>query len=178
MGVDVSSGTATGVALSSGPVDMTGTDFQNSAGKISFGNVAPQTWDNGDGTYSSHLVTQELDQNTFSDLDPTTYHYYPAVYGGSGVSIDEESLNAFSLGQNSPNPASGLTKVRMNVAKSGEYSVEVMNMIGQVVMTKDLGNLGQGPTSFEFNVSDLQSGVYFYTVRSGGLFQSKKMIID
>jgi hypothetical protein len=178
MGVDVSSGTATGVALSSGPIDMTGTDFQNSAGKISFGNVAPQTWDNGDGTYSSHLVTQELDQNTFSDLDPTTYHYYPAVYGGSGVSIDEESLNAFSLGQNSPNPASGLTKVRMNVAKSGEYSVEVMNMIGQVVMTKDLGNLGQGPTSFEFNVSDLQSGVYFYTVRSGGLFQSKKMIID
>jgi len=177
MGVDVTSGTSTGVALSSGPVDITGSDVVNSAGQITFGNIAPQTWDMGNGVYKSHLVTQELDPNTLSDLDPTTYHYYPAVYGGN-VSIEEESLNAFSLGQNSPNPATDITKVRMNVAKSGVYTVEVMNMIGQVVSTLELGNLGQGPTSFELNVSDLQSGVYFYTVRSGGLFQSKKMIVD
>ena len=177
MGVDVTSGTSTGVALSSGPVDITGSDVVNSAGQITFGNIAPQTWDMGNGVYKSHLVTQELDPNTLNDLDPTTYHYYPAVYGGN-VSIEEESLNAFSLGQNSPNPATDITKVRMNVAKSGVYTVEVMNMIGQVVSTVELGNLGQGPTSFELNVSDLQSGVYFYTVRSGGLFQSKKMIVD
>lgn len=179
MGVDVSSGTATGVAITSGPIDITGSDVVNSAGQISFGNIAPQTWENGDGTYTSHLVSQELDPITLSDLDPTTYHYYPAVYGGgSNVSIQEESLNAFSLEQNMPNPATDLTKVRMNVVKSGEYSVEVMNMIGQVVITKSLGNLTQGPTSFEMNVSDLQSGVYFYTVKSGALAQTKKMIID
>jgi hypothetical protein len=174
-GVDV----MTNTAMTSDPVDITGSDIINSAGQISFGNIAPQTWDNGDGTFTSHLVSQELDPTTLSDLDPTTYHYYPAVYDPtSNVSIEEESLNAFSLGQNSPNPASDITKVRMNVAKSGVYTVEVMSMIGQVVYTLELGNLGQGPTSFELNVSDLQSGVYFYTVRTEGLFQSKKMIID
>ena len=179
MGVDVSSGTATGVAITNGPIDITGSDVINSAGQISFGNIAPQTWDNGDGTYTSHLVTQELDPSTLSDLDPTTYHYYPALYdGNSNVSIGEESLNAFSLEQNMPNPADDLTIVRMNVAKSGVYTAEIMNMIGQVVSTVELGNLGQGPTSFELNVSDLQSGVYFYTVRSEGLSQSKKMIVD
>ena len=175
MGVDVTTNTA----ITSGPVDITSSDVVNSAGQITFGNIAPQTWDNGDGTYTSHLVTQELDPNTLSDLDPTTYHYYPAVYGGStNVSIEEESLNAFSLEQNSPNPATDMTTVRMNVVKNAEYSVEVMNMLGQVVLAQELGNLAQGPTSFEMNVSDFQSGVYFYTVKSGALSQTKKMIVD
>jgi hypothetical protein len=174
MGVDVTTNTA----ITSGPVDITGSDVVNSAGQITFGNIAPQTWDNGDNTYTSHLVTQELDPNTLSDLDPTTYHYYPAVYGANNVSIAEESLNAFSLEQNFPNPATEMTTVKMNVVKSGKYTVEVMNMLGQVVLTQELGNLGQGPTSFELNVSDYQAGVYFYTVKSGSLAQSKKMIID
>ena len=66
----------------------------------------------------------------------------------------------------------------MNIVKSAVYTVELKNILGQTVITQDLGFLSQGPTSFEFNVSNLKSGVYFYTVNAGALSQTKKMIVD
>ena len=161
--------------ITAGPYNMTIND-PNLIGQMSFGNVAAQAWDAGNGLYTSHVVIQHLDPNTLSDTDPTTYEYYPAVFGAT-VSVEEESLNAFELGQNFPNPASDITRVGMNVVKTGNYSVEVSNMLGKVVMTKDLGKLTQGQNTFAIDASSFKSGVYFYTVKSGNLAQTKKMIV-
>lgn len=144
------------------------------------GTVAPEAWTNSDGTHTVHCVTQQMDAVTMDFLDPVQYTYVAGVFPttSSNVSITEESLATFRLGQNYPNPANGATKVNMNIVKSAVYTVELKNILGQTVITQDLGFLSQGPTSFEFNVSNLKSGVYFYTVNAGALSQTKKMIVD
>ena len=150
----------------------------NSQGTCTFGCVAPQVWADGNN-WQGHVVIQQLDQTTNDVLDPTQYIYYPAAYTFSGVSVDEYELNSFELGQNFPNPANGdVTRFKMNVIHGGEYQVEVINMMGQVVMTKDLGALSVSEHLVELNVADLQPGVYFYTVSTEGSAVSKKMIVE
>jgi len=158
--------------------DITGPDIASS-GSATFGCIAPTTFDLGGGSYQSHLIIQQLDQTTNAVLDPVKYIYYPAVYPVSGVGIDEElEMNAFELGQNFPNPANDFTRFTMNVVVGGDYTVEVMNMMGQVVLYKDLGKLNGGTSVIDLNTASLTSGVYFYTVKTNGASASKKMIIE
>ncbi len=159
-------------------LDITGPDI-NSAGSATFGCVAPQAFAMTNGQYQAHIVIQQLDQTTNDVADPTKYFYYPAVYPQNNISVRENNRrDAFELGQNFPNPANDYTRFNMNVVISGDYTVEVLNMLGQVVIYKDLGKLQTGVNSVELNISNLTSGVYFYTVKTNGASVSKKMIIE
>ena len=167
-----------GDSLMAGAADITGPDI-NSSGSATFGCVAPIAFAETGGTYQAHIIIQQLDQTTNDVLDPVKYIYYAGVYPQGNVSIGEElEINAFELGQNFPNPANDETRFVMNVVVGGDYSVEVMNMMGQVVIYKDLGKLNGGTSVIELNTSSLTSGVYFYTVKTNGAAVSKKMIIE
>lgn len=167
-----------GDSIIAGPLNIT--NDINSSGTATFGNVGEVAFQEGTSdVYKTHIVIQQLDQTTNDVLDPTQYIYYAGYYPGN-ISVAEEDLevNAFELGQNFPNPANDFTRVKMEVVVGGEYSVEIVNMVGQVMMTKDLGHLTMGTTVFEMNTSNLVPGVYFYTVKTNGAAVSKKMIIE
>jgi hypothetical protein len=51
-------------------------------------------------------------------------------------------------------------------------------MMGQVVMTVDAGVAQPGMNRIKFDVSNLTSGAYFYTVKAGTSSVSKKMIVE
>jgi hypothetical protein len=55
--------------------------------------------------------------------------------------------------------------------------VEVANMLGQVVYTQNAGTIN-GTMNVELNASQLEAGVYFYTVRVGADSVTKKMIVE
>ena len=80
--------------------------------------------------------------------------------------------------QNYPNPASDLTIVKVNIRKNTDLTIEVVNMLGQKVMTVDAGAVKPGMNQVELNVSNLTPGVYFYTVRAGDAKVTKKMIVE
>jgi hypothetical protein len=88
------------------------------------------------------------------------------------------SLNDFDVLQNYPNPASGITTIKVNIRKDTELTLEMTNMMGQKVMTTDAGNVKPGMNSIVLDVSELPAGVYFYTIKATDTEVSKKMIVE
>ena len=73
-------------------------------------------------------------------------------------SLDIERLEEFPLAL-SPNPASSMVEVSMNLPQDGLYNLSVLNPLGQRVLTESL-NAKASFTNVQLDVSDLTPGVY------------------
>ncbi len=85
--------------------------------------------------------------------------------------------NVASISQNYPNPASDKTYIDITLTKNSNISLEVVNLMGQVVYTQNYGTLNVGIHTISFATKDLNSGIYFYNVKAGNSIYNKKMII-
>lgn len=95
----------------------------------------------------------------------------------SGVG-ENSSLTETMVSQNFPNPFNGSTTVYVNLTEKTEISLEVSNLMGQVVYSIPSQTLSAGKAELTIQSANLESGVYFYTVRSGDSSVTKKMIIE
>jgi hypothetical protein len=80
------------------------------------------------------------------------------------------------LHQNYPNPFNPETSISFSLPKEDQVTLSVFNINGQLV--KELVNEKKpaGNHSINFNASDLNSGIYFYTLETGDTKQSRKML--
>jgi hypothetical protein len=85
--------------------------------------------------------------------------------------------NEYSLSQNYPNPFNPTTTIEFSLRQDGRTTLEVFNILGQVVATLIDENLKAGAYQVRFNASVLPSGVYFYRLRSGEFVGIKKMML-
>ena len=99
------------------------------------------------------------------------------------VEVNIVSPNKFELLQNYPNPFNPTTIIKysipasLNPSKGGTLTqLKIYDILGNEVAM--LVNKEQQPGSyeFEFNASNLSSGVYFYRLQAGNFIQMKKMI--
>ncbi len=95
----------------------------------------------------------------------------------TSVSGDAEVPETFALFQNSPNPFNPSTTISFTLTKAGETTVDVFNVSGQKVDTVLDAYLGAGAHSVTWNAVDRSAGLYFYTVRSGGVSKTMKMVL-
>jgi hypothetical protein len=93
------------------------------------------------------------------------------------TSITESVPVSFSVAQNSPNPFNPSTTINFTLAKAGKTIVEVYNVAGQKIDAILNANLSAGAHSVTWNASKFSAGVYFYTVKSGGLSKTVKMTL-
>ncbi len=95
------------------------------------------------------------------------------------VSIENiANAKVFVVSQNSPNPFEGSTEVMIYVNKTTSLNITVTNVAGQIVKNFNTEELGSGNHIIEIDGSDLQSGVYLYTMSaSNGEKVTKKMVI-
>ncbi len=110
------------------------------------------------------------------------------------VGVEDETITPvkFSLSQNYPNPFSkgsgGNPTTTINyvipnsVEKNHDFSLQhvtltVYDALGRKVATLVNKRQAPGDYSIRFNASKLTSGVYFYTLRAGEYFETKKMIL-
>ncbi len=93
------------------------------------------------------------------------------------VGIDShEGLANFAVSQNSPNPAVTSTSILVTTETVGVINLRVSNILGQVVHQESVSNSALAHT-FNVNVSNLESGIYFYTVEIGDSSITKKMLV-
>jgi len=93
------------------------------------------------------------------------------------VSVDELSATSnTSVSQNLPNPATGITTIEISSETVAPVTVEISNIIGQTVHTTDAGIIN-GNMSVNIDVSNLEAGVYLYTVTIANERVSKRMIV-
>jgi hypothetical protein len=147
--------------------------------------------------YSVALTFVDLAGDASNSADAAQIHYFannvtfdeseftipapdsdPTVLGTCVTGITPKDAESFSVSQNYPNPANESTSIKVTLAESANVSVEITNMVGQSVSLINKGRLAVGNHGINLNTADLQSGIYFYTVKVGTQKVTKKMIVN
>ncbi len=84
--------------------------------------------------------------------------------------IEEYSIN---LGQNMPNPSTGITYIPYNLNGANDAKLVLSNSQGQIVRIIDLSN---DHKQVQINTSDLAAGVYAYRIQSGNLISGVRRL--
>ena len=135
---------------------------------------------NGKGT------TTEKSDYTFTDKNPVEgksyYRLKQIDFDGSykifnSAEVDFETVKEYSLSQNYPNPFNPSTEINFSIAKSGNATLTVYNILGSEVAKLVNGYMEAGKHSVKFDANNLTSGVYFYTLKSGNFASTKKMML-
>ncbi|MES2767045.1 MAG: T9SS type A sorting domain-containing protein [Bacteroidota bacterium] len=91
------------------------------------------------------------------------------TFGPEGpTGINEEFANGLRLGSVAPNPANGAARFGYTLSAEGQVSIEVVNVMGQKVLTLDKGFKTAGEHTVTFNAAELPDGTYYYTLKHNG----------
>jgi hypothetical protein len=139
------------------------------------------------------LLTAGLFDYPLGDLDwfPTQYaawkaqeahelaHIQKVLNTGDPTAVGktDQLPEEFQLGQNYPNPFNPSTDISYTIAKAGNVTLKVYNMLGQCVTTLVNGHQAANTYTVKFNASGLSSGVYLYELRAGSSVITKKMVL-
>ncbi|MBK8554228.1 MAG: T9SS type A sorting domain-containing protein [Ignavibacteria bacterium] len=77
---------------------------------------------------------------------------------------------SYSLSQNYPNPFNPATNINFSIPKNSFVSLKIFDVLGKEVATLVNENLNPGSYNFDFNASNISSGVYFYRITAGRVF--------
>ncbi len=94
-----------------------------------------------------------------------------------GIVNNSEIAESFSLGQNFPNPFNPVTSIKISIPKADYVRLIVYDIRGSEVALLINKNMPKGEYTYEFDASNLPSGVYFYTLRTEKFTSTKKMIL-
>jgi hypothetical protein len=88
-------------------------------------------------------------------------------------------VNALSfVGNAYPNPAKTQVMIPFTTSEAAEVNVTIANTLGQTVKSTNAGKYTANQKGkVVFSVSDLSSGVYFYTVEANGQRITKRMVV-
>ena len=118
---------------------------------------------------------------------------YGVVFGTSGefpysfddysIVVDESSgftlvpSNGIRLGPNYPNPASEETRIYFNLPTSSPVSLKIYDVVGKEVLNQTIQGV-PGENSYALNVSDLEAGVYLYSIEAMGIKKTRRLAVE
>jgi hypothetical protein len=83
----------------------------------------------------------------------------------------------YSLSQNYPNPFNPTTNIEFSLPKNSNVKLVVYDVLGKVVTELVNGDLNAGYYKINFNASNLASGIYFYSLKTGDFVNVKKLML-
>ncbi|TVQ10385.1 MAG: DUF2334 domain-containing protein [Balneolaceae bacterium] len=95
----------------------------------------------------------------------------------TGTAPLQRPVAHFSLDQNYPNPFNPQTEIRFSLDRPSRVTLTVFDVGGSLIRTLQEGYMDAGSHRISFNAGDLPSGVYIYSLRAGGVTQSRKMTL-
>jgi hypothetical protein len=84
---------------------------------------------------------------------------------------------SYALSQNYPNPFNPSTTIEFALPKSEFVNLKIYNILGEQVANLVSEKLTAGNYKYQWNVSGLASGVYFYKLETGKFSQIRKMLL-
>jgi acid phosphatase type 7 len=76
----------------------------------------------------------------------------------------------------SPNPSEGVFELEVNVTQEGTYECFLVDNSGRVINTYDAEKLQVGPKNFVLDLSNKESGLYYFILRSSQKIISAKVL--
>lgn len=102
------------------------------------------------------------------DIDENTLGIQP---------VSNEIPKSYSLSQNYPNPFNPVTNINFSVPISRLVILKVYDITGKEVAQLVNKTMAAGVYTYDFNASQLSSGVYFYRMTAGDFTEVKKMVL-
>jgi len=93
------------------------------------------------------------------------------------LGISDLKKSGFDVSANYPNPFNGSTMVDVTLAKPADVTIELSNMVGQVLSTKTYKDLSAGKNHLTIDASDFAAGLYLYKVKVGGEVVTRTMSV-
>lgn len=146
-------------------VDLTKLGYPANLGdKLLFGGVMVMDGDSFDDSLSNYGTRTWWFRE--SDWGPATAWMVLDPNTPVGVELIDNSIvpNAFELYGNYPNPFNPNTKIQYSVPASGNITLSFFNSLGEQIYSKSFDVNTAGIYEYEFNASNLASGVYFYRI--------------
>ena len=81
------------------------------------------------------------------------------------------------LRANAPNPFSGTTTIRFDLATASQVAVRVYDVMGREIATLVDDALAAGPQSTTFDAGNLAAGTYLYTLEVDGQRLARRMLV-
>ncbi len=124
-------------------------------------------------------------EQTFADSN------YLAVFGAGGrfiakandgnndkIILSKDAIpDKYNLDQNYPNPFNPGTQIKYAIKDAGFVTIEVFDVLGRLITTLVNEEKPAGYFTVNFDAAGLSSGIYFYTIKTNGFFDRKKMIL-
>ena len=133
-------------------------------------------------TFVSHnqnaLKVKEIDKPVFHisvQLEPLSVNAIVLKAAPTGINEIKPSKIEFNV---YPNPAKEKLNVDFVLKENSPVTIEIFNANGQSVTSQLYQHSNSGKNHFETNISDLNSGIYYVTVRTDSFVNTKKFIIN
>ena len=94
----------------------------------------------------------------------------------TGAGFKQTPLN-FELLQNYPNPFNTVTHIRYILPEPAYVHLEVLNLLGQSIITLVNSKMPDGTHDIRFSAKDLAAGYYLYSIHANEFHEIKRMII-
>ena len=148
--------------------------------KVLDGEFATVAFVKGQGTTTQKNDYSFVDKN----LDACKYSYRLKQVDLDGkyeyskiVEVEVITITSYSLEQNYPNPFNPSTTITYSIPQNSLVSLKVYNVLGSEVTELVNGQVEAGNHKVNFNGYNLNSGVYFYTIKAGNFSETKKFTL-
>lgn len=93
----------------------------------------------------------------------------------AATSLPETVLNDFELNVY-PNPVQGQATVEFGLSEASDIQMVVYNTLNQEVVNTNLGNFAAGINTASLDLTNLEAGMYFVTIKAGNKVSTQKII--
>ncbi len=109
-----------------------------------------------------------------NSVDYVTFKYSQAV----GINqISNSVASGFELKQNYPNPFNPVTNLEFRISELGFVTLKIYNELGKEISSLVSTKLNPGTYKYNFDASNLTTGIYFYKLESNSFSATKKMLL-
>ena len=143
--------------------------------------MAGSVWQECDIDGSCKVSTINDDASEYSVIYEYLATYFYGIDGALGlitqtVGVDEDLVVADSFNV-FPNPVYQTANVNFSVAAASEVTVDVMNMLGQTVISEDMGTVVAGEHRTQLDFAALEAGIYMVNLTANGEVSTIKVTV-
>lgn len=144
---------------------------------VNFSFTLPSTWDENEINIIGMIMSPNgrIDNAGTATIVEAVANGYETgfnagVYDGLSYQLDAE-VNMY------PNPATDKTIVSINLKKSSDVSIQVMDMNGKILRAASYSNLN-GISTIEINTENLTAGIYAVVVTIDGAISTQRLVVE
>jgi hypothetical protein len=133
-------------------------------------------WGGADGTWSikdnnGTIFNQMSSSEVFIGTDNASFSNDEAGQPASIEAIASLGLNVY------PNPVVNNATLELSLSENSTVNMEIVNVLGELV-SSEIYNLNAGNNKINFNVNNVESGIYFVKLNINGLTTTKKITVS